>query len=383
MPLTAPDTVRDRLVTRWENQRGRWLLGEGQWPLGFSLGAPTQQQARDHWPAVQAWISVWREAPLAPWVVWQERQWPGLGRQMLPVRLSLATPAEVATALDRCDAWQRLTRRFTELSERWPPLAKRLAAEADWLQRVADDDLQRLVALLAWLRAHPASGLYPRQIPLAGMDTKWLDAHRGRLLRWWLCLTGREADAPLDFHAATGLRPAPRMIPLKVLDARLAAHLGGRRLLHLERDELAALEWQPEEVLIVENQQTGWALEPRDGTLAIFGLGMGVDLLAGISWLAQARLRYWGDIDTHGFAILDRLRADYPHAQSMLMDRNTMLAHHTLCVTEPDPTRATLNRLTPAEAEVYRGLGEHQWGDRLRLEQERLDWRWVQQHLSQ
>jgi hypothetical protein len=34
---------------------------------------------------------------------------------------------------------------------------------------------------------------------------------------------------------------------------------------------------------------------------------------------------YWGDLDTHGFAILDELRAHCPHAESLLMNRATFL----------------------------------------------------------
>jgi hypothetical protein len=36
---------------------------------------------------------------------------------------------------------------------------------------------------------------------------------------------------------------------------------------------------------------------------------------------------YWGGIDTHGFAILDRLRASIPGAALLLMDENTLQAH--------------------------------------------------------
>ncbi len=36
--------------------------------------------------------------------------------------------------------------------------------------------------------------------------------------------------------------------------------------------------------------------------------------LAEASWLKERDLFYWGDIDTHGFAILDQLRGHFPHA---------------------------------------------------------------------
>ena len=34
----------------------------------------------------------------------------------------------------------------------------------------------------------------------------------------------------------------------------------------------------------------------------------------------------WGDIDTHGFAILDQLRGILDSVQSLLMDRETLFA---------------------------------------------------------
>ncbi|MGI6299138.1 MAG: Wadjet anti-phage system protein JetD domain-containing protein [Saccharofermentanales bacterium] len=40
----------------------------------------------------------------------------------------------------------------------------------------------------------------------------------------------------------------------------------------------------------------------------IFGAGYGFDHLASASWLNQKDIYYWGDIDTHGFAILNQLR---------------------------------------------------------------------------
>ena len=71
---------------------------------------------------------------------------------------------------------------------------------------------------------------------------------------------------------------------------------------------------------------------------------------------------YWGDLDTHGFAILNRLRQRFPRARSILMDRDTLLAHQSQWVTEPTPTRAALDRLTPAEQELYADLVDGTFG---------------------
>ncbi|MGN6524272.1 MAG: Wadjet anti-phage system protein JetD domain-containing protein, partial [Actinomycetes bacterium] len=90
----------------------------------------------------------------------------------------------------------------------------------------------------------------------------------------------------------------------------------------------------------------------------------------------------WGDIDTHGFAILDRLRAWLPQTRSVLMDRATLLAHRERWVEEDRPTRAALSRLTEDERALYEDLVTDAFGQRVRLEQEVIDWGWVGESLT-
>jgi hypothetical protein len=91
-----------------------------------------------------------------------------------------------------------------------------------------------------------------------------------------------------------------------------------------------------------------------------------------LRWLAERRLSYWFDIDTHGFVILDRLRRHVPHTRSLLMDLATLLAHESQWVREPKPTVARLDNLHPDEADLYHDLVENNLGASVRLEQERI-----------
>jgi hypothetical protein len=54
------------------------------------------------------------------------------------------------------------------------------------------------------------------------------------------------------------------------------------------------------------------------------------------------------------------------------MDRETLLAHSSQWVTEPNPIDADLDLLNPAEAALYRDLVSHALGQSVRLEQERV-----------
>jgi hypothetical protein len=80
--------------------------------------------------------------------------------------------------------------------------------------------------------------------------------------------------------------------------------------------------------------------------------------------------------------ILDRLRAWLPRTRSVLMDHETLLAHRDRWVSEDRPATSTLTRLTADERGLYVALVEGRLGDRVRLEQEVIDWLWVEQRLS-
>lgn len=167
------------------------------------------------------------------------------------------------------------------------------------------------------------------------------------------------------------MRPAPSL----GLPAQLSE-------LALRSDELARLEVAPRGAVVVENEISYLSVDvPADG-IVLWGKGFDVDQVGRLPWLTGVDLTYWGDIDTHGFAILDRLRAWLPQARSVLMDRETLLQHRDRWVVEDRPTAAALTRLTDDEASLYAELVADSLGRGVRLEQERIDWEWVQRRMG-
>lgn len=149
---------------------------------------------------------------------------------------------------------------------------------------------------------------------------------------------------------------------------------GGFSELSVRLDELAAAAPECTTIYVIENDITYLAFPPVADAVVLFGGGYAVSVLEQLGWLADRELIYWGDIDTHGLAILDRLRRSFPHARSMLMDRATLLAHEGQWVEEASPHVASLDLLRPAEAELYRDLVEDTFGPSVRLEQERVSY---------
>ena len=125
----------------------------------------------------------------------------------------------------------------------------------------------------------------------------------------------------------------------------------------------------------MENLETGLALPELPGCGAIMKLGNSVSALACLPWLRSARILYWGDLDTHGLAILNRARQALGDVTSVMMDEGTLLSHRPLWVEETTPhAQDSWHRLTPIEHALFDKLCGNEWGVRVRLEQERIPW---------
>ncbi|HET8552773.1 MAG TPA: Wadjet anti-phage system protein JetD domain-containing protein [Gammaproteobacteria bacterium] len=369
--LLEPPAALEHARRRYRNQSRNWLAGGGDWPLSISLGLPSEREALKDLARVRDWQNAWTRWRGPGEVEWVERQWPNVGAQHLPQRLILATPEAVADATGDGDRWRRAAARFRQLVQVWPALREILprhyALLADWNAT----DFDRLRSLLQWLIAHPASALYPRQLPVAGLDSKWLDTRRAVVGEWLSAIRHLPED---DFYALAGLCRPPITLRMRLLDPELRQAVGGLSDMTAPVSDLAQLRLPVRKVFIVENLQTGLAFEELPGAVVFMRQGYAVNVYADLPWLMDVPCYYWGDLDTHGFAILNRLRQYLPHARSLLMDEGTLLDHRALWSREATPAEVDLPILDAAEAHVYDKLRYHHWGHLVRLEQERIAW---------
>ncbi|MDR1392886.1 MAG: DUF2220 family protein [Bifidobacteriaceae bacterium] len=238
------------------------------------------------------------------------------------------------------------------------------------LADLAEADFTRLQAVIEWLVNHPDSGLYARQVPVREIDSKWLERHGGVVRSLVQGLSGRD-------KLGLTLKPSA-LLRGRLLDGALAN--GGPLDFAAPVPQWDALKPVPRVALILENLQSLLALPawPGSGLVALHGGGYAVDLLGGIVWLKTVPLYYWGDLDGHGFAILNRLRSHLPGVVSLMMDQPTLSDHADLAVPDPNPVTAKLPHLTDAEQAAYLEL---QSSGR-RLEQERVPWDEALRHLA-
>jgi hypothetical protein len=153
--------------------------------------------------------------------------------------------------------------------------------------------------------------------------------------------------------------------------------LGAARDITVTAEAFSSLRLPVRTVIVTENLVNFLSLPDRPATLGLFGAGYGFSALRDAAWLQECEVLYWGDLDTHGFRILDQLREVHPQVSSVLMDEATLLEHRSVWGSEPAPSRAGLTRLMAEEAALYRALCEDVHGSAIRLEQELIGWDWA------
>ncbi|MBO0852846.1 MAG: hypothetical protein J2P18_03675 [Nocardia sp.] len=383
---TTRADVLGKLRRRWDSGEllGAFVTGQPAVPLEIPLRAPRSREIAANLAAVQDWAQRWREDDGA-----------GLRVEYAPVGGRLVGVNDLPCRV-RVEEWQSLwsllgvasvVRRFSALIDETqlvaPALVEWMVTRPHEVLAVADE-WHTLVATVLWIDAHAGPGTYLRQIDAPGADTKFVERHRAvlaRLLDRQLPAERIDFDCPAaNFAGRYHFRRKPQYIRFRWLDP--GRDTAGFSELTVPAAELAAMPLNARTILVVENDTTYLALPELADTVALFGGGYAVTRLGSLSWLADRRLCYWGDIDTHGFAILDRLRGSFPHTESVLMDRTTLLAHEQHWVRENSPAVAMLDGLRPAEAELYRDLVEDTFGPAVRLEQERIRFSIVESALA-
>lgn len=393
----TPDTVRDRLRRRWEDGTllRTYASGEQLEPLEVPLTGPRASEIGGRLGEVQEWVATLvrgsREGARYD-LRYKTIGGRSVGRNQIPSRA-------VVSRFEQ--AWEVLGVRaevaaFDQMMADAPDARVRdwmLARPARALGHTAD--WPRLLAAYRWLDAARGTGRYLRQIDAPGVDTKFVESNRAVLAD--LLGVSRQAG---PFVTELGLAAKPEYVRIRVAaqvaSAGAAAPgaaagaapgtgrdtaISGLSELTVRADQLDALGISFTTAVVVENEITYLTLPvPADGVV-VWGRGFDVARLGRWPALTRARVHYWGDLDTHGFAILHRLRTHLPQVRSFLMDAETLRAHRERWGREAAPTSAGLDRLTAAEAAVYDDLVSDRHGRSVRLEQERIDWQWVTEHL--
>ncbi len=417
-PWTTLAGLRSLSATAWE--RGQ-LLREALeptevYPRRRSLKRPSAAELRDDYAAAREWATELFASAGTFTVETVDVGRTTIGSNHLPAAVVFANVEDEVEFVGKT----RELGRFRSLAKGLTGLDPALS---NWamkrpLQLLALGDAALTAAQVAlWLKENPGPGIYLRQLSLPGVHTKFIETHRRVIDEMVAVLQHRSPEEdqpgaasddaapdgvasdgiasdradgpPLSLMARTpaarfagrhGFRHLPELVRFRLLDPGIPL-LGEARDVMVTAEAFGTLRLPINSVLVTENLVNFLALPDRPRSLALFGAGYGFSSLRDAEWIRDCEVLYWGDLDTHGFRILDQLRSVHPHVSSVLMDEATLLAHREAWSVEASPSRARLARLTPQEASVYESLGNNRYGNGVRLEQELIRWDWAMERI--
>jgi hypothetical protein len=355
-------------------------------PLRLALKGPTSTELAERFQAVRSWISE-LVAVTCIRIEWREFNHRILGAQRVPQSIWVDNLDGALAMIGKRNEAARFNPLLALVCSRQPALRAWFRKRP--LQALAlAEECEHLLAVVDWMAQHPRPGIYLRQVDIPGVHSKFIENWRGVLTEWLDLILppeaiSKEAGGTGQFAVRYGFNDKPVRIRFRVLDAKLGL-LTGPALpdMTLDADSFAKLNASIRRVFITENETNFLAFPCAVDAIVVFGAGYGWDALANAAWLADCSIQYWGDIDTHGFAILDQLRARFDHVESFLMDRPTLMAHRALWGEEANQVMRDLPRLNDAERMLFDDLRDNRIRKGLRLEQERIGFRWVETALG-
>jgi hypothetical protein len=391
--MVGPEEVRRRAGRRYREYLSALVDGRDLFPVEIRFAKVRPGEAAERYAELRKEIAALREKSAeggrpSYHIEWEERSDRKAGNQRFPCRIYFPDPASLLSFLNKKAEVECYLGQLRVLLDAFPSLREWSARHPERILAHAGD-WKRIVAVLRWFAEHPRPGVFVREIP-AVEDTKFVEGSKG-ILRELLDLVlppDRVDTGASSFEERYGLRRVEPTVRFRFLDPAISRrYLSGIQDIAVPVSEMGKLGFPEVRTLIVVENKSSFAtidlflaLPDLAGAAGVFGSGFAAHSLRSCAWMAQRRILYWGDIDTHGFRILAGLRQTFPGVESFLMDEGTFERFPAARTDAPQDLSAPPPGLREEETSLFLRLAHLQ--NRNRLEQERIPAWWVTEMLA-
>lgn len=384
---TRDTDIKNRMQKKWDSGEILALSVSGSpfEPFRIPLKSPSSKALTHEFEVARDWVAHLARHARKPSghgydLEYREISHKTLGRNKVPEAVVFQSLEDLTAYLGKTRETTRYQALYKTVTARFPALGPMLRKSP--LDALAHESvMDRILAIAAHLLANPHPSIYLRELDISGVDTKFIEAHKAYLTKVLDAVLPPGAingafTGASHFENRYGFLSKPGRIRFRILDPELA--ILGLKDMEIPVKDFCELPISPDTVFIIENEITGLSFPLFPRAMVIFGLGYGLRRLSGARWMEDKHLWYWGDIDTHGFVMIDQIRHYFPRTRSFLMDEETLLSHQALWGSESSPAIRDLTLLTQKEAALYDALRKNRFAPSLRLEQERISFSNVQ-----
>lgn len=386
---STPDDIKKKIEHRWKKGDilRHYLLNDNLFPLVIKLDSPSSKELSLYFANVVSWIAQLKEQEKAKVgfgyeLVEKEANYRTIGRNSIPIHAVIPSLEDAIKILRKQKEITLFDSNVRSLLSRWENLQEWILRYPFKLIKNIGLDCDRFIAVLEWFKNNPNHYLYLRQLDISGVDTKFIENNKviiGELLD--IILPDNQINiATKTFEERFSLKKKPKTIRFRILDNNFTIQAFSDLTVPIEEFS----RWNPglETVFFTENEINFLSFPEVEKSCIIFGKGYGVEIFKEVKWIGEKNAYYWGDIDTHGFNILSIARSFLPNLKSFLMTEDILLEHKKLWVNEPKQHLSDIQHLTSEEYNMVSKLQNNYFGKAIRLEQERVAFKFVENFLQ-
>ncbi len=293
-----------------------------------------------------------------------DRQFDKIGKQPVPEKITIDNLEDYLRVAGKEKEYLKFQKNYSIIEAELPYLIEWVKVYPTKL--IEHNSWSETIKVCKYFLATPKPQLYIRQLPI-DIHTKYILDNNSiiqSLLEFLIPehINKNESKFELRFN----LKYSEHLIRIRFLDTSLSP-LDNVTDISLTVSEFNNYQPHCENVFVTENIMNFLTLPSLKKTIAIWsGGGFNVSYLKNISWLKNKQFYYWGDIDAHGFQILNQFRTYFPNTVAVMMDEETLSSFKS---TEGQQTsNQNLQQLSESEMKLYNHLKENN----IRLEQEKI-----------
>jgi hypothetical protein len=307
-------------------------------------------------------------------LVLEERNFGKIGRQKVPGKIIIETIEDYLRITGKGKEYETFKKNRSLIIRELPILH-------DWIKSnparlIEHNEWPDTLKVCKYFLQNPRPDLYIRQLPVC-IHTKYILENESLISSLLEYLIPEHINrGEKKFEKRFNLRYSEPLIRMRFLDKTLSP-LDNAADISLPLSEFNKFHSDCVSIFVAENLMNFLTLPNLANTIAIWsGGGFNVSYLKDIDWLKGKQFYYWGDLDAHGFHILNQFRTYFPNTIAVMMDEETLSSFTS---SNGQPTaKQDMERLSEGELKLYDHLRENN----IRLEQEKIPQLYAEQKIK-
>ena len=382
--MISPESIRERCIKVWKEFLSHCINNDPNTYFPYEIRRISKVKSKDILPRFSEYlveIELLRchsdeIMPLGYKITWVEHSFQKVGSQRIPDQVSVAGLESYLFITNKSREFDAFQRNLEIIRAKLPVLIDWVAKDPTRITK--DLDWNDIVKVCSYFIANPRPNMYLRQLPIQ-VHTKYISDHEAlfRSLLDFLIPETANFDGK-RFEERYNLLFDEALIRIRYLDPTLSP-IKEITYLTFSRAELKHYKPSCSNIFVVENKMNFLTLPNMKNSISIWsGGGFSISLIQNIDWIKGKNIYYWGDIDEHGFEILNQFKTCFSGTKSILMEKR-ILEQFNSYITNGETSKAlSLSALDATEKEVFEFVRTNQ----VRLEQEKIPQDFVVDYLK-